>query len=63
MFKEGIHGFKGGLSAENYITLTQAPRTTTTRDLNDLVVKGALVKTGTLKHTRYFLNIPDQSLQ
>lgn len=60
MFREGVDGFKGGLSAENYITITSAPRTTVTRDLNDLVDKGALVKTGQLKHTRYYLNIAGQ---
>ncbi|MGG2309834.1 hypothetical protein ACE40M_23775, partial [Salmonella enterica] len=26
MFKEGIDGFKGGLSAENYISITRAAR-------------------------------------
>ncbi len=60
MFHEGISGFKGGLSAENYIAITSAPRTTVTRDLNNLVLKGAFVKTGHLKHTRYYLNIPGQ---
>jgi Fic family protein len=57
MFREGVGGFKGGLSANNYITITSAPRTTVTRDLNDLVAKGGLIKTGQLKHTRYHLNI------
>jgi len=62
MFREGINGFKGGLSAENYIAITSSPRTTVTRDLNDLVRKGALIKTGTLKYTRYYLNTqPHQS--
>lgn len=57
MFREGIDGFKGGLSAKNYISITSAPRTTATRDLNDLVAKGALTKVGRLKNTRYHLNI------
>ncbi len=60
MFREGIAGFKGGLSAGNYISITGAPRTTVTRDLNNLVAKGALTKTGQLKHTRYHLNIAGQ---
>lgn len=59
MFREGIDGFKGGLSAENYISITEASRATVTRDLNDLLVKGALLKTGQLKSTRYYLNIKD----
>lgn len=58
MFREGIDGFKGGLSAENYISITQASRATATRDLQDLVEKGALTKTGDLRHTRYYLNLP-----
>src|SRR5499427_9641254 len=57
MFREGIDGFKGGLSAENYISITEASRATTTRDLQDLVEKGALTKTGELRHTRYYLNL------
>ena len=60
MFREGIDGFKGGLSAENYIGITQASRATATRDLQDLVDKGALTRTGELRHTRYRLNIPDR---
>jgi len=57
MFREGIDGFRGGLSAENYISITRASRATATRDLKDLVDKGALTKTGELRHTRYHLNI------
>jgi len=57
MFQEGVDGFKGGLSAENYISITEASRATTTRDLQDLVEKGALTKTGELRHTRYYLNL------
>lgn len=61
MFKEGIDGFKGGLSAENYISITKAPRATATRDLQDLVAKGALTRTGELRHTRYHLRLDDES--
>ncbi|MBA3958224.1 MAG: Fic family protein [Parachlamydiaceae bacterium] len=57
MFSEGLNGFKGGLSAENYISITKASRATATRDLADLVQKNALRKTGELRHTRYWLNI------
>lgn len=58
LFREGIDGFQGGLSAENYISITKASRATTTRDLQDLVEKGALTKTGSLRHTRYWLKLP-----
>ena len=57
MFREGPDGFKGGLSAENYITITAASRATATRDLQDLVAKGALTRTGERRHTRYHLNL------
>ncbi len=57
MFAEGPDGFKGGLSAENYIAITKATRPTATRDLADLVKKGALIKSGELRHTRYRLNL------
>jgi len=57
LFREGIDGFKGGLSAENYITITKTSRATATRDLQDLVTMGALTKTGELRYTRYQLNL------
>lgn len=57
MFKEGLDGFKGGLSAENYISISNTSRATATRDLRDLIEKGALTKTGELRHTRYSLNL------
>ena len=56
IFREGIDGFKGGLSAENYISITGTSRATATRDLQDLIEKGALTKTGQLRHTRYHLS-------
>lgn len=57
MFREGPAGFTGGLSAENYISITRTSRATATRDLHDLVVKGALTRTGERRHTRYALNL------
>jgi Fic family protein len=56
VFKEGPEGFKGGLSAGNYTTITGASPATSTRDLADLVDKGVLVRTGERKHARYALN-------
>jgi len=57
VFLEGSEGFKGGLSAENYIAIAKTSRATATRDLAELVKIGALIKTGHLKSTRYWLNI------
>ena len=58
MFRQAPEGFKGGLSAGNYSTITGASPATTTRDLADLTEKGALVRTGERKHSRYTLNLP-----
>ncbi|PWW02090.1 Fic family protein [Hoeflea marina] len=55
MFREGPDGFKGGLSAEKYIAITGTSRPTATRDLADLVLKGALTRTGERRHARYWL--------
>ena len=60
MFREGPGGFIGGLSAENYIAITQASRATATRDLADLIFKGGLTKTGERRYTRYALNFPER---
>lgn len=58
MFREGPEGFKGGLSAGNYSTITGASPATATRDLVDLIAKGGLVRVGERKHSRYHLNVP-----
>lgn len=57
IFREGIAGFKGGLSAENYLAITGTSRATATRDLQDLVEKLAFSKTGAGKGTRYQLRL------
>lgn len=57
LFREGPDGFRGGLSAENYIAITGTSRATTTRDLQDLVAMGALDRTGERRHTRYSLRL------
>jgi Fic family protein len=57
MFREGIDGFEGGLSAENYLSITQTSRATATRDLQNLVAIGAFTRTGELRYTRYALNL------
>ena len=62
MFREGPGGFQGGLSAENYLRITGTSRATATRDLHDLVEKGAFVREGALKSTRYRLSIQKSTL-
>ena len=58
MFKEGPEGFKGGLSAGKYGTITGASPATITRDLADLAEKGALIRKGERRHARYKLSVP-----
>ncbi len=58
MFREGPEGFKGGLSAGKYSTITGASPATTTRDLADLVKKRALVREGERRYARYRLTVP-----
>lgn len=57
MFRAGPKGFLGGLSAQNYIAITNTSRPTATRDLDDLVKKQILLKSGNKKYTRYSLNL------
>ncbi|MDD9950377.1 MAG: Fic family protein [Zetaproteobacteria bacterium] len=55
MFRAGPSGFRGGMSAENYLAITKTSRATATRDLQQLVAWGVLTKRGERKHTRYDL--------
>ena len=57
MLREGPEGFKGGLSAGNYATITGASAATATRDLADLVEQGALLRVGERRHARYHIAI------
>jgi len=63
MLREGPEGFKGGMSAGKYATITGASPATTTRDLADLVDKNVLVRQGELRHTRYHLDLPLQAVK
>jgi Fic family protein len=58
MFREGPEGFRGGLTAGKYSAITRASPATTTRDLADLVGKGALLREGERRHARYRLSVP-----
>ncbi len=58
MLREGPNGFEGGLSAGKYGRITGASAATATRDLADMVLKGALVRAGEHRHARYSATIP-----
>ncbi len=55
LFDNGVDGFEGGISAENYMAITKSTRPTATRDLRDLMTKGILIRKGELKWSRYYL--------
>ena len=54
--EEAQGGFAGGLSAENYLSITKTSRATATRDLQDLLAMKVLKKTGEGRWTRYLLD-------
>jgi hypothetical protein len=58
MFREGLEGFRGGLAAGKYSTITGASPARVTRDLADLVAKGAPLRVGERRHARYDLGVP-----
>lgn len=58
MLQEGPEGFAGGLSAGNYVAITRTTTATASRDLADMVAKGALLRSGERRHARYQVNIP-----
>jgi Fic family protein len=62
VFREGPNGFKGGLTASKYAAITGASPATTTRDLVDLVDKGAIVRQGEHRHARYYPKISQRSI-
>jgi Fic family protein len=57
MLEEGPQGFEGGMSAKKYIAITGASKATATRDLQELVGKGALAPFGGGRSTRYKVNV------
>lgn len=60
MFEAGPDGFTGGMSARNYITITDASTATARRDLAGLVELGTMTRTGEKRGTRYWLVLEDR---
>lgn len=58
VLRVGPEGFKGGLSAANYVSIAKTSPATARRDLGKLVSMGALNRTGERRHARYHLPIP-----
>lgn len=60
MLDQGIDGFKGGMSANKYMSITKISKATATRDLQDLVEKNIFTTQGAGRSVRYDLGIyPD----
>ena len=57
MLDEGPKGFEGGMTAKKYVAITGASKATATRDLQDLIEKGALKQIGGGRSTRYEVNL------
>jgi Fic family protein len=57
MLREGTGGFQGGLSAANYMSIVKTSTATATRDLADMVARGALIRTGERRSTRYHISL------
>jgi len=60
MLAEGSEGFRGGLSAEKYCKITGTIARTASRDLAAMMEMGALIRTGSHKGTRYWLNLGEE---
>ncbi len=54
----GDGGFLGGLTAEKHSKITGASKASATRDLSDLVQRGALISRGAGRGTKYYVNVP-----
>lgn len=57
ILKEGPGGFEGGLNVRKYIGITKTSKATATRDLQDLLEKEIISKSGSGKNTSYFLKL------
>jgi hypothetical protein len=58
VLREGPSGFKGGLSASNYVAIAKTSAATAGRDLADMVAMGLLHRTGERRYARYHLPFP-----
>ena len=57
MLEEGPKGFEGGMSPRKYIVITGTSKPTATRDLQELVEKGALISLGAGRSRNYQLKL------
>jgi len=58
MIDAGLDGFVGGMSTKKYVAMTGTSRASATRDLQDLLAKGAVTRSGEGRGVRYWLPSP-----
>jgi Fic family protein len=56
ILEEGVNGFKGGMNAKKYISITDTSKATATRDLQELAAMNVFVMKGLGRSTSYELN-------
>lgn len=61
MLEEGEDGFKGGMSAKIYMSITKTSKATATRDLQELTKTGAFLSTGSGRSVRYKVHFKTKS--
>jgi Fic family protein len=57
MLDAGFGGFKGGMTAKKYISITRTSKATATRDLQELAEMGVLLAAGAGRSVSYDLNL------
>jgi Fic family protein len=57
MMEEGEEGFKGGMSAKKYMSITKTSKATATRDLQELTKIKALLQSGSGRSIGYQVNL------
>ncbi|HMI05823.1 MAG TPA: Fic family protein [Pedobacter sp.] len=57
MLDAGFDGFKGGMTAKKYISITRTSKATATRDLQELAEMGVLLATGAGRSVSYDLKL------
>jgi Fic family protein len=57
ILEEGMNGFKGGMNAKKYISITDTSKATATRDLQELAAMNVFVIKGLGRSTSYELDI------
>lgn len=55
MFKNGVDGFEGGMTARKYMAITKVSKATSTRDLQHLQEIGVFIQEGAGRSVRYHL--------